>query len=637
MPYSTRNALYLRISSWTVLPLYLYLDERHVGWMNDATLQSVLADLRPKLLAKFHAEDPNLTKKSTVEVHRGGYQKSTDATLGTASYQFAFFFRKKDTRHVVLLKVRPSYLYIHTATDFTAPYQRREYIPQATRRPQSLAIPPKPNLEDPADLPSRRPKPTPKRKAPEETTFATDTRRSTRARSEINYAQDMRSSSPPLREEDSLMSPLQEETAPPPQPALFLDGGDDDLRLAPTSPLIQVKDEPRDPIPTGLPARSEAEKGEMYAGARESLGRTIMDTGFEDTGDGLADGGGVDRDGSEELLTFRPVVDDQEEEKKDSKMDVKPSLRLSYKGFSISSRHLVLIIEPYPPLTAAPKPSARARSTYASRSMSRATDSRARGSMSTFAQGFERDETTRLIPNSRSGGTSTPSAFQSATPAPSMRAGGSNGQTPIPNSRSGGRTGTAAGTPLPFRMSATPARSARNGAAGTPLFRDMTPMSEFGGGDAGNGDRAALFDDDREGSSEEEDKEWRRRTRGSSYAPWRGTSVIGGQETSRPTPTRNAPVSDSDDSDSLGGDDDLPSSDDEDAQEIAQARRLMALSQRLQENTSGRQGVGAMSGAGRVVDAGELGGGIGDDDAFGDGDEGGEGEFGRDDVGGADA
>ncbi|KAJ9118316.1 hypothetical protein QFC22_004227 [Naganishia vaughanmartiniae] len=236
--------------------------------------------------------------------------------------------------------------------------------------------------------------------------------------------------------------------------------------------------------------------------------------------------------------------------------------------------------------------------------------------------------------------TPTPSAFQSATPAPSMRTGGStSGQTPIPNSRSGGRTGTAAGTPLPFRTSATPARSARNAARGTPLFRDMTPMSEFGGEDApGNGGRA-LFDDDDDdaGSSEEEDKEWRRRTRGSSYAPWRGTSVIGGQETSRPAPTRDAPASDSDGSDSFGGDDDLPSSDDEDAQEIAQARRLMALSQRLQENTSGREGVGAMSGAGRVVDAGELGGGIGDDDAFGEGDEGGDGEFGRDDVGGADA
>ncbi|KAJ9118317.1 hypothetical protein QFC22_004228 [Naganishia vaughanmartiniae] len=208
----------------------------------------------------------------------------------------------------------------------------REYIAQATRRPQSLAIPAKPNLQDPTDLPSRRPRPTPKRKAPDASTFITDTRRSTRARSEVNYAQDMGSPSPPLRQEDSLMSPLREETAPQAQPALFLDGGDDDLQRVPTSPLIQVKDEPQDPIPMGILARSEAEKEEMYAGARESIGRTTMDTGYEEAGDGLTEGG--ERDGSEELLTFRPVQDDEEEEKKDTKMDVKPSMRLSYKGVS---------------------------------------------------------------------------------------------------------------------------------------------------------------------------------------------------------------------------------------------------------------------------------------------------------------
>ncbi|KAJ9090664.1 hypothetical protein QFC19_009526 [Naganishia cerealis] len=632
MPYSTRNALYLRISSWTVLPLYLYLDERHFNVVD--SLFPILS-CNGRLLAKFHAEDPNTTKKSTVEVHRG------------ATYQFAFFFRKTDTRHVVLLK-------------------KREYIPQATSRPRSLAIPPKPNLQDPTDLPSRRPHSTLKRKATNDAGAVLpekETRRSTRARSEVNYAQDM-VSPPPLQHDDDSVLSLQGE--PVPQPALFLDDGYEESRIrerAPTSPLIQVKAEPQDPVPMGIPARSAAEKAEMYAGAHESLDRTTMDTGYEDIADGLPEAG--EREASEELITFRPVNDEEDEEKKDTKMDVKPLMRMSYKGlfpitmvsatlagiqkliirlifpsrsgFSISSRHLVLIIEPYPALTAASKPSARARSTYASRSMSRATESRARGSMSTIGQGLGREEMTPIIPNSRSGGTGSLSVFQSATPAlPSMRAGGIAHQTPTPNSRSGGGTRGVGSTP--FRMSATPARSARNGAAGTPLFRDMTPMSEFGGGEAEstrNGD-TALFGEE-EGSSEEEDKEWRRRARGSSYAPWRGSSVIGGQETSRPPPTRGAPASDSDDSDSLAGYEDLPSSDDEDAQEIAQARRLMALSQRLQGNTSGREGIGGMSGAGRVVDAGELGQGIGDDDTFGDGEGEGEGEYGRDDVGGADA
>lgn len=99
--FSTRNALYLRISRWVVLPLYLYLDERHVAWMSDAILQAVLADLRPKLADKMRREMDEMgaggsssKTKSPVEVHRA------------ASYQFAFFFRKTDSRHVVLLKVR---------------------------------------------------------------------------------------------------------------------------------------------------------------------------------------------------------------------------------------------------------------------------------------------------------------------------------------------------------------------------------------------------------------------------------------------------------------------------------------------------------------------------------------------------
>ncbi len=42
--------------------------------MTDQILHAVLADLRPKLAAKFKEEQP--TKKSTVEVHRGGQADS---------------------------------------------------------------------------------------------------------------------------------------------------------------------------------------------------------------------------------------------------------------------------------------------------------------------------------------------------------------------------------------------------------------------------------------------------------------------------------------------------------------------------------------------------------------------------------
>lgn len=48
MRFSTRNAFYLRASNYRVVPLFLYLDERHVDWMSEQVLQLVMADLKPK-------------------------------------------------------------------------------------------------------------------------------------------------------------------------------------------------------------------------------------------------------------------------------------------------------------------------------------------------------------------------------------------------------------------------------------------------------------------------------------------------------------------------------------------------------------------------------------------------------------
>ncbi|KAF8845843.1 hypothetical protein BDN67DRAFT_961492 [Paxillus ammoniavirescens] len=97
MSFRSRNAYYLRISADLVLPLYLYLDERHIGWMSDVVLQHVLADLRPLVIPKLQAErdihfGPGAApgdKKGIVEVHRG------------ETYQFAYFFRKTEPHSVV--------------------------------------------------------------------------------------------------------------------------------------------------------------------------------------------------------------------------------------------------------------------------------------------------------------------------------------------------------------------------------------------------------------------------------------------------------------------------------------------------------------------------------------------------------
>ncbi|KAL7410364.1 hypothetical protein BDY24DRAFT_444152 [Mrakia frigida] len=107
MTFSTRNSYYLRISRDTVLVLYLYLDRAHVRWMTDYILQKVLTDLRTRIGPKLESEygmSSNVgsstgAKKSaaaagspTIDVHQGD------------DYQFCFFLRKTDHRHVVLLK-----------------------------------------------------------------------------------------------------------------------------------------------------------------------------------------------------------------------------------------------------------------------------------------------------------------------------------------------------------------------------------------------------------------------------------------------------------------------------------------------------------------------------------------------------
>ncbi|KAI5893461.1 uncharacterized protein SCHCODRAFT_02621872 [Schizophyllum commune H4-8] len=98
MPFRARNAYYLKISERNVLPLYVYLDERHLDWMNDQILQHVLADLRPHIVPKLRAEADATqsaagAKKLTVDTHRGD------------SYQFAYFLRKTHP-HSVLVKTR---------------------------------------------------------------------------------------------------------------------------------------------------------------------------------------------------------------------------------------------------------------------------------------------------------------------------------------------------------------------------------------------------------------------------------------------------------------------------------------------------------------------------------------------------
>ncbi|KAK4685494.1 hypothetical protein P7C73_g4657, partial [Tremellales sp. Uapishka_1] len=90
MTFSTRNAYYLRASNYRVIPLFLYLDERHVDWMSDFVLQRVIAEIQPKMSELLFAA--RMVKKHKVHVERG------------EGYQYCYFLRTTTRTEVVLLK-----------------------------------------------------------------------------------------------------------------------------------------------------------------------------------------------------------------------------------------------------------------------------------------------------------------------------------------------------------------------------------------------------------------------------------------------------------------------------------------------------------------------------------------------------
>lgn len=60
MPFSQRNIYYLRTSAYSVLQLVLYLDQRHVAWMNEnpLILERVLEVLRTRCVISSSYNTP---------------------------------------------------------------------------------------------------------------------------------------------------------------------------------------------------------------------------------------------------------------------------------------------------------------------------------------------------------------------------------------------------------------------------------------------------------------------------------------------------------------------------------------------------------------------------------------------------
>ena len=94
MTFTVQNVYYLRISATTILTTVLYLDQRHVAWMNDnsSILEHAVHDIiRPQLVrllqdVALHASD----KMQTAEQE---------------AFRVLYYFQDAERSPAVLLKV----------------------------------------------------------------------------------------------------------------------------------------------------------------------------------------------------------------------------------------------------------------------------------------------------------------------------------------------------------------------------------------------------------------------------------------------------------------------------------------------------------------------------------------------------
>ncbi|GAC96414.1 hypothetical protein PHSY_003994 [Pseudozyma hubeiensis SY62] len=98
--FTQRNVFYLRASPYVVLQTILYLDYRHVEWMNlnPSILTQVLSILRTRIMPKLRKESDSSGKLSAMS------KKERVDVYSDRDFQVAYFFRRMDDRHSVLLK-----------------------------------------------------------------------------------------------------------------------------------------------------------------------------------------------------------------------------------------------------------------------------------------------------------------------------------------------------------------------------------------------------------------------------------------------------------------------------------------------------------------------------------------------------
>ncbi|OCH92933.1 hypothetical protein OBBRIDRAFT_811427 [Obba rivulosa] len=357
MRFSVRNAYYLRIAPDVVLPLYLYLDERHVEWMSERVLQHVLADLRPLIPVKLRKEaDAHLgpggsanAKRGELDVHRGD------------TYQFGYFLRKGEP-HAVVMKVC-SHVYA-SQYYYTSASQTRHFVP-APNPPSRQPTAPSPT--DVESAPSRS------KKRPPKKATAAQTRRKKRKTKGKERAIDLDEDEPiaissdgdsdtnatavslpaaqPRRstrtrkvvirgyteEDDDLMdaslaisNEANAETSDLPETVA-------DSELPSIEPLAPSLDDPGllrldSEAPSSIAVKEEAAEPEFTAGL---IADEVVDVEMDITAPPVLD------------TPHLPVEEDEDDNKG------KLQLQLKYQGLIVYERCLCVIVEPYPPIRSA--------------------------------------------------------------------------------------------------------------------------------------------------------------------------------------------------------------------------------------------------------------------------------------------
>ncbi|KAH9951646.1 hypothetical protein B0H21DRAFT_818089 [Amylocystis lapponica] len=345
MRFGVRNAYYLRISAGTVLPLYLYLDERHIEWMSERILQHVLEDLRPRILTKLKDEadahlgpgGPANAKRGAVDVHRGD------------TYQFGYFLRKTDP-HSVLIKTR-----------------RFVAAPRPLPRPKSPS--PEPPTQKRRKRAPKKSAPTPKAAKKRKTKGKQKAQESDEDEGVISISSDdgdddvdadvviPSASAPPRRSSRKRKIVTggyveHDEDEQPPEVV-----GDTDVEMA--GPGEHHEDVPGQiagamDTPLGFPALDDS----GLITLEESEGVPPAEIKREDAEPPLSDSyaANVVQDEDEAMdiaASSRALAAELDLQVEETEAKPKPVLQLIYQGFNIHGRCLCVIVEPWPPIRGA--------------------------------------------------------------------------------------------------------------------------------------------------------------------------------------------------------------------------------------------------------------------------------------------